>query len=356
MEVGILTLSDKKRWDSLFKQLPEIMQDPGFLCDWYGHFEKQGYGKAICFFAEENGKMAIYPFLKNNINKLGYKLKNDFFDIQGAPGYNGIASSTDDMGFLAQFHRHFTKWCIDNNIVAEFSRCNPVLENNKLFVMLHLTEINRNIISQLQTTEDHRAKYHRSTIKNIKKAIREGLKVEKYPFSNISKKRLYDFLHIYNETMHRNKANSEYTITEQFLLSLVSYLKNRAAIYFTIYDQKPVSTEIILAGKKTAYSYLGGTLSEYYPLRPNDILKDHIIKDLKENGFHYYCLGGGAKPNDGIYRYKKSFDMYGDKPFYILKRVHLPDIYNNIMDQWYENKNVLSLRKYSNRLLAYRYL
>jgi hypothetical protein len=107
----------------------------------------------------------------------------------------------------------------------------------------------------------------------------------------------------------------------------------------------------VVAGRTTAYSWLGGTLSDFYPMRPNDILKDFIIRQLATEGLRWFCLGGGLVPEDGIFRYKRTFAQHGERPFYIMKKVHLPGVYDDILNQW-------SSRfpdKTSGRLLRYRH-
>ena len=51
-------------------------------------------------------------------------------------------------------------------------------------------------------------------------------------------------------------------------------------------------------------------------------LKHEIIIYLKTKGVKYFCLGGGATVNDGIYKYKKSFSKDGNVDFYIGKKIY----------------------------------
>jgi len=41
-----------------------------------------------CVFYEKNDDIALYPFLKNSVNNLGYELDKEYFDFQGAYTYN----------------------------------------------------------------------------------------------------------------------------------------------------------------------------------------------------------------------------------------------------------------------------
>ena len=92
-----------------------------------------------------------------------------------------------------------------------------------------------------------------------------------------------------------------------------------------------ISSELILYGKEDCYSFLGGTNSEYFHLRPNDYLKYETIKYSKEIGLRRYVLGGGYGEDDGIYLYKKSFAPNGIKKFCIGKRVFNDNIFNDLI-------------------------
>ena len=93
-----------------------------------------------------------------------------------------------------------------------------------------------------------------------------------------------------------------------------------------------------------AYSFLGGTLSDFYKFRPNEILKHNLILFLKKNGLKKYCLGGGHKINDGIYKYKKKFSKDTDSyNFYIIKHIHDNIVYEKLCNEWQSlNKDINS--------------
>ncbi len=88
----------------------------------------------------------------------------------------------------------------------------------------------------------------------------------------------------------------------------------------------------MLCSEKYVYSFLGGTLEEFYPMRPNELLKCEIIKWSQETEHSAFILGGGYGGNDGIYRYKKSFAPGSDVPFYVGRFVHNRKIYDKLVD------------------------
>ena len=96
MNYKVFSLQDKEEWNNLLKKLPTKQQDIYYTPEYYSLYENYGDGKAQCFVFEKEGEIALYPFLINSINQLGYELDNEYFDIQGAYGYNGVVSSSYD--------------------------------------------------------------------------------------------------------------------------------------------------------------------------------------------------------------------------------------------------------------------
>jgi hypothetical protein len=355
MKLHILTLADEATWQNAFDALPAIERDPGFSPQWYRLFEAYGYGEAYCALGESDGSVILYPFLKNSINDLGYQLDDDYSDIQGAPGYNGIAASKTSSSMMKTFRRHFSDWCNHQHIVAEFSRCNPVTGNHQRFEPEILCEINRNIIVNLQPENGLESQYDRSARKNIRKAEREGLTVEMVSGTEIDESLLTRFHGIYLETMERNSADQEYHYSLDFFRNVADRIGGQIRCYFTFSGGVPVAAEMVVTGSSTGYSWLGGTQSEHYPLRPNDILKDRIIKSLAQDGYSWYCLGGGLIPGDGIFKYKQSFAPLGERPFYIARTIHHQGVYQDIQRQW-RTQYPEAAEKYSKRVLGYREL
>ena len=55
-------------------------------------------------------------------------------------------------------------------------------------------------------------------------------------------------------------------------------MRNKIVIAVTYFEDKPISTELIIVNENVMHSFLGGTISDYFNLRPNDFLKIEINK------------------------------------------------------------------------------
>ena len=95
----VLGLIDSADWNKLLDSLSPDRKDVYFTPDYYSLYQKYGDGEARCFVFEQDGEVVLYPFLINPITTLGYKLDKEYYDIQGAYGYNGIIDSSEDTDF-----------------------------------------------------------------------------------------------------------------------------------------------------------------------------------------------------------------------------------------------------------------
>ena len=100
---AILTLKDKEKWSEYLSLFDPRQMDVYFTPEYYSLYEAYGDGEAICFVYQEEQSIALYPFMKNSVNKLVYELEGEYFDIQGAYGYNGVVTNCKEQVFLNRF-------------------------------------------------------------------------------------------------------------------------------------------------------------------------------------------------------------------------------------------------------------
>ena len=218
MKFEVLSLKDKKEWSALLSKLPIEQQDIYFTPEYYELYENNGDGEANCFIYEKDGNIAIYPFLKNSINKLGYSLNNEYYDIQGAYGYNGMLSSTDDTTFLEDFWKTFDQYCKDNNIVAEFTRFHPILKNYKLGEGHYNIIFDRKtvFIDLTQSEDEIFAGFKKSTRKHIQKASQKiEIRKAEYTEENVD-----TFVRIYVENMEKVNSIPYLFFSKQHFLNM----------------------------------------------------------------------------------------------------------------------------------------
>ena len=84
-------------------------------------------------------------------------------------------------------------------------------------------------------------------------------------------------------------------------------------------------------------------------------MQDICIKRALRANIKLLNLGGGNSnsPEDPLFKYKSKFSE-DYCLFYIGKKIHKADVYNEIINQWVK-KNPDTKVKYQNMLLKYRY-
>lgn len=352
MNYKTLTLNDKEEWNRYLELLPIEQQDVYYTPEYYQLYEENGDGKAECFLFEDDGRIVLYPYLINSVNELGYDLGDQYFDIQGAYGYNGVVANCDDEYFKELFFSEFNRYCQTNNIIAEFTRFNPIIENHKFETRFKPIYALDNVLIDISLDIDKiwRESFDNGVRKAVKKGNRNKLSYESYRGDEISDDLLNSFLKIYYSTMDRNDAGDFYYFSEDYFYQMKNSLPQRVLFSFVSKDDKIISVELNLINEINSYGFLGGTLAKYFPMSPNSFLRFELIKDLKKRGIMNYSMGGGVTKNDSKYKFKKSFSKKIDSNFYIGKKIHNETIYTDVVQQW---KTKYKLED-NNKLLRYR--
>ena len=162
--------------------------------------------------------------------------------------------------------------------------------------------------------------------KNVKKACSFGLQI----IIENSTDHLDDFLMIYYSTIKRTEAADGFFFSRQFFEEICK-MKDNVMFFHTVYNDRIISTELVLYDAENCYSYLGGTDRDYYDLRPNDYLKYEVIKWAKEKGLKRFVLGRGYGEDDGIFQYKLCLAPHGVRDFYIGRKIFDSVSYNQLV-------------------------
>lgn len=347
---------DPESWNQLYSIIPDNNKSPHFAIEYYKLFELRGEGKGICFAGIEDKKIILYPTLINCINDLGYDLDKEYYDLQGAYGYNGPIANCTDPDFLSNFSNELISYYNKNNIIAEFIRFCPVVQNHQILDYIQAIYALDNVIIDLSGGLDNvwENSFDRGVRKAIRKSMKNGLQYQVFDRQNIDTEIIDAFLSIYNHTMSRNNADEYYCFSNEFITGLFDKMPQNCLIAFAKLENEVISAELVLYNKSNAYGFLGGTRSEFYQVAPNSFLRFELIKSLIERGVQKYSIGGGKSKDDSVYLYKKSFSRYLDSKFYFGKKVHNDIIYQKVVNQW-ENRFPGKTEKYRHMVLKYRY-
>ncbi|SHK01258.1 lipid II:glycine glycyltransferase FemX [Tepidibacter formicigenes] len=327
--VNVFTCENDK-WNEYLSYMPIEYQDIYYTSHYHKLNEKKGTSEARCFVYENNGKMALYPFMLNKIEN--ENLKDEYFDIETVYGYTGPVSNSHNEEFLYSFEYEFLNYCKSNNIIAEFIRFNSLMNNINIFK--HNIEVSKNrttVIVNLQ--EDIQAIWENSISSKNRNMIR---KAEKFGL-NVRESNDYDtFKKIYYKTMEKVKASSFYYFDDEYFENIS---KNDNCILFEVtLKDKVIAGGLFLKYGQYFHYHLSGSLSEYLKYAPNNLMLMEAIKYGKSKGIKVMHLGGGLTKDsqDRLFKFKKSFSKQ-TLDFYIGKRVHNEYIYKKLCDEWILN-------------------
>ncbi len=350
----LLDLSQQNEWRACIEKLPIDQQDVYYTPEYYELYQNYGDGKAQCFIFEKDGEIALYPFLINSINALGYELDKEYFDIEGAYGYNGVVSTSSEKTFLNSFYNSFNHYCNTKGIIAEFTRFHPLLENQELSkshldIIFDRKTIYLNI--KEKTQEEIFKNFQRSTKKQIKRAKyrhKIEIRIEKGNNENLE-----IFYPLYLENMKRIEASSYFFFEKSFFQGIFQKLQH--FLFTAYYKGEAIASIIVLCSDTKMHGHLGGAKKDYLDLSAVSLLYNEIIAFGIDNNYELIHFGGGRSGDneDSLYKFKQNFSAL-ETDFYIGKKVYLPEIYKKTCHYW-ENTFPEKKEKYKNILLKYRY-
>lgn len=348
MVFQLLNLAEQEKWEKTIEKLPSVQRDVYFTPEYYSLYQNYGDGEALCFVFEKAGDYVLYPFLKNPISKLGYKLDKEYYDIQGAYGYNGIIASNQSAEFINSFWEVFDRWCLESDVVAEFTRFHPLLNNHQLASAQMKT-----IYSRLTVALDLRDDdiwMHQISSKNrnmIRKAEKGGVTI-------VDSEDYETFRSLYDGTMSDLHAASFYFFPQSYYEEYKQSFKDKSLLCLAILNGKVIAGAMFMFSDDYAHYHLSARNREYSSYAANNLILWYGIQKAKERGCKWFHFGGGTTgdDNDSLLKFKKEFSKKLCE-FWIGKRVHNETVYDQIVEQWKTN-HPASYKLNRAKLLGYR--
>jgi hypothetical protein len=310
--------AQRSRWLEILSTWPdrEPFAHPDYVDLFTGSDEQP-----LCLALADGDSRVVLPLVLRPLASLHWSPESLAWDASSPYGYGGPFC----WGSLSQataegFWRALATWAREANVVTSFLRLS--LFPDQLLPDLDGTtaEAGTNIIRPLGCSDSELwESYDRKVRKNVNRANRENLRFE----LDVDGANLDDFIRIYQTTMDRNNAASTYYFSRDFFVRLLRDLADHVLLFHIFDGATVVSTEIVLQSRLHLYSFLGGTTTEAYPKRPNDLLKHEISRWGLHNNKRSFVLGGGyGGKQDGIFKYKLTLSPEGSVPFRVARIVH----------------------------------
>ncbi|MFJ7680016.1 GNAT family N-acetyltransferase [Peribacillus sp. NPDC097198] len=335
----VISYSDTEKWNQKLNRINN--KDIFYNLSYSNLYQSMGDGDPFLFYYEDTGGNRIcYPFLKRNINLLPFlkekEVKYEAFDIiTPSYGYGGPIYDVGDIKMIEQFRKEFDEFCLENNIITEFIRFHPLLQNHKhLDASLDISFSRETIFIDLKKSEEEILNgYHKNHYRNVKKAMKNQLEFK--VFKNEDAIELADeFYILYKETMDKLNAAEYSYFSIHYLKNLLSGLNNHSMIGAVFFEGQIICAALCLYEGGSLHYHLGCSMRNYLNLGGNTYLLHCISIWGKQKGLHSFHLGGGHVGRDSLFQFKYRFNQDGAIPFYTGKKVHNIIKYREYSTAW----------------------
>lgn len=311
----------------------------------------------IFLLAYSNGLCKIGKVVQlNDISDLKYfknSLKsNAFFDAETPYGYGGVLAENANNKNLNIFFSECKSWFKKMNVVSEFIRFNPLLENERIISSQTKTlKMKSTIFMNLKNKEQIMQDINSKNRNMIRKAIKNGVEIK--IMQDEEKEAIIPvFIDLYKKTMDRNNASDFYYFTDKYFSEFFSDMKGKYKIFYAQFKQKIIAASIMIYNNKILHYYLSGSNREYAILAPNNLLLYTASLYGVEKGMEKFHLGGGVSDNDNLFGFKKQFNEKGTLPFYVGREIFDQTAFENLVRIRKDQDEDFDLTK--NFLIKYR--
>lgn len=331
----LLTISDESfnEWSRYYN----LLSHKGvYHCPEYIKLLQMHYGNPaeLFIFEIDDNNFVYYPYFKRALIKLPFaqcceSYTCDYFDLDSSWYYGGPLVQVYHRGksneLAASFVAAFSNYCKASNIVSEFVRFDPNLENHKYFENLLPTSKNRETIYvDLNQSEEAIWNNMEGRARTaIRKARKLGVKVHvSNDAKNVSK-----FYEIYTAEMARKMAPAHYLFDQQFFDQLFASLRNRTELIYAEIDGILISGGVfVYEFDKASHYFLMATHHTYQHYQPNNMILYEAMLYFKRKRVCILDLQGGR---ESVFNFKTSFSR-DRRSFYTAGIVHNEMIYDKL--------------------------
>jgi hypothetical protein len=326
---SIISSRDVGEWHRLLPANRSVFGSAGFCAIW----EKHHHCVAHLGFWPDNDPQVVYPFFVRPLSALPYlrEVGGELSDLS-TPEFTGpMLVGQPCPESLKEFARDFSAWCSGHGVVSEFAHLSPWGQFDGLLNASNL-HYNRDIVFvDLTMTEEQiwESSFIHGCRQNIRRALSEGVIVEKAQGPGD----IREFHRIYHETMKRREASARHCFPESYFQDFFAGLAGNSLFLLARKESRIIGSILYLYDDDNMYSYLGGADIEFQRCRPTNALHFEAIKWGIAHGKKRLVLGGGFRPNDGIFRFKGGFSPLRAK-FFTYQNVQMQDTYDRLCQDW----------------------
>lgn len=334
MQFDVIPIADREQWPlrETYQEAVEVAGDVFYRLDYLSAIDGHDNGKVYVACLVTDWGTVAYPFAKRPV-----PFAHDYCDIVTPYEYGGPFASANESvktkSLLREFEKRFTSYCHGENVVSEFVRFNPLLENHLDWDKVYELRLScRNVIVDLSSDLNViLSGYHESNRRNIRRAERSDVVITEPDADEAIKM----FLSVYEHTMEAKDAGEYYLFSPSFFEGLFRMHPRASTILVAqTVGGKPVASNLFLHHGKRVHYFLGGSLRAYSELRASNLLMHTAINRFRDLGFDVVHLGGASPSQNGLLRFKGSFSQKR-RSYFVGRRIHDREAYDALTSAHY---------------------
>lgn len=329
---NVLTLEQSAEWDVLVRSF--VDHDVYYLSGYVRSFFIHGDGIPLLLHYRNNQFEGINVLMKRDIalkpHFVSILEKDCFYDFITPYGYGGwLFAGNFNTDLLTNFSKEYVAFCLSKNVVCEFNRFHPLLNNADCMKNIFMvTNLGKTVSINIESKE---LIWERFTGKNrtwIRKSQKSGVKI----FHSKDISLIEKFISIYNSTMDDDGADKYFYFQYAFYQSVFEDLKDNFEMFYALHNEQIIAMSIILFANRYMHYHLSGSLHEYRFLAPTNLLLYEAACWGSNRGFREFHLGGGVgSKDDNLLKFKEAFNKTSNNQFSVGKLIFDQEKYDYLV-------------------------
>lgn len=328
--IQIVDIAEKEKWNSIITSFDKW--DIYYTNEYAYSLMLHGDGIPFLVHWVNDTKEVCYVIMKDDISK--DKSFSDclesglFFDAMVPYGYGGpIIKGILDEKDIKNCIDEINSICRSQGIISQFLRFHPLFDEQSVFYDYFDAKTFKSTIYIDTINEEKIWSNMDSSNRNmIRKAQKSGVTIE---FDK--GERLDEFIDVYNSTMDSHNAEEYYYFNREYFEYLINEMCDNIIFAYSILEEKIIGASIFFYNKEYMHYHLSGTYREYKQYASTNLLLYEAAKWASQKGIKKLHLGGGISSEDSLFKFKKKFNKYGIRDFYVGRLISNEEKYRYLL-------------------------
>ncbi len=351
---------DVRLWESLVDSTAakDVYYRPGYAraC------QSLGDGTALAILIETPTIRALFPLLLRPLSALFFAPDEPGFDAASPYGYGGLLLLDNVTPVTADEGRELLDalrdWCCDNQVISAHVRLHPLLKQEDWFAGTLDEQSRLHRAGPTVAIDVKRWHTETASIATLDKGRRSDLNFTRRHLrltwtseGRVLAEDLQLFRELYESRMKELGAGDYYHFPPEYYAALAEGLGRRLEVALAWLNDDPVGAALFMTDSVMAHYHLSATNDLGRTNKATTLIINAAAGRARSQGCDRLHLGGGARGEDKLFGFKRSFggDLYR---YSYLSLICDPHRYRNLVERRVDAPNSPALR--SNYFPEYR--